>query len=71
MRKKTLDLLYAYQAKVQIQYLEMPEKEIYQRNSRRDTSLRNEDIRRMLFKWEVPLPSEAHEVHYNSESAAL
>ena len=56
---------------MQIQYLEMPEKEIYQRNSRRDTSLRNEDIRRMLFKWEVPLPSEAHEVHYNSESAAL
>lgn len=71
MRKKTLDLLYAYQAKVQIQYLEMPEKEIYRRNGRRDTSLRNEDIRRMLFKWEVPLPSEAHQVHYHSESAAL
>ncbi len=71
MRKKTLDLLYAYQAKVQIQYLEMPEKEVYRRNTRRDTSLRNEDIRRMLFKWEVPLPSEAHQIHYHSESAEL
>jgi hypothetical protein len=49
----------------------VPEKEIYRRNSRRDTSLRNEDIRRMLFEWEVPLPSEAHQVHYHSESAAL
>lgn len=33
--------------------------EIYRRNSRRDTSLRKEDIRRILFKWEVTLPSEA------------
>ncbi len=71
MRKKTLDLLYAYQANVQIEYLEMPEKEIYRRNSSRDTSLRNDDIRRMLFKWEVPLPTEAHRVRYHSDLGAF
>jgi predicted kinase len=64
MRKKTLDLLYAYQAKVRLVYLERPEAELYRRNARRDTSLRNADLRRMLFKWEVPLPSEAHRVEY-------
>ncbi len=71
MRKKTLDLLYAYQANVQIEYLEMPEKEIYRRNAARDTSLRNDDIRRMLFKWEVPLPTEAHQVRYSCEQGVF
>ncbi|EPP9373520.1 AAA family ATPase [Pseudomonas aeruginosa] len=67
MRKKTLDLLYAYSAKAEIMYLEMPEKEIYRRNGKRDTTLSNEAIRRMLFKWEVPLPTEAHHVQYLNE----
>ncbi|PAU63904.1 metal-dependent phosphohydrolase [Pseudomonas sp. PIC25] len=71
MRKKTLDLLYAYQANTQIEYLEMPEKEIYRRNTSRDTSLRNDDIRRMLFKWEVPLPTEAHQVRYHYDRSAF
>ncbi len=65
MRKKTLDLLFAYHAKVRLVYLEQPEREIYRRNGRRDTSLRNADIERMLFKWEVPLPTEAHAVAYH------
>ncbi len=37
---------------------------IFQCNSRRDTSLSNQAIERMLFKWEVPLPTEAHRVLY-------
>jgi predicted kinase len=64
MRKKTLDLLYAYEAQVDIVYLEQPPQVIFQRNSRRDTSLPNKAIERMLFKWEVPLPTEAHRVLY-------
>jgi predicted kinase len=64
MRSRTLDLLYGYGAQVEIVYLERPEEEIMRRNQRRDTSLRNDDIRRMLFKWEVPLPTEAHRVRY-------
>ena len=50
MRKKTLDLLYAYDARVQLVYLEASEAEIRRRNTRRDSSLRNQDIARMLFR---------------------
>lgn len=64
MRKKTLDLLYAYDAEVDLVYLEQAPALIFQRNTRRDTSLPNKSIERMLFKWEVPLPTEAHSVHY-------
>ena len=64
MRKKTLDLLFAYDAQVEIVYLEQPPAVIFKRNTRRDTSLPNKSIERMLFKWEVPLPTEAHAVDY-------
>lgn len=64
MRKKTLDLLYAYGASVTVCYLEQPEREIYRRNTQRDTSLRNKDLERMLYKWEVPTPIEACRVDY-------
>jgi predicted kinase len=64
MRKKTLDLLFAYDAEVEMVYLEQPPQVIFKRNTQRDTSLPNKSIERMLFKWEVPLPTEAHEVRY-------
>jgi len=67
MRKKTLDLLYAYDAEVELVYLEQPPQVIFKRNTRRDTSLPNKAIERMLFKWEVPLPTEAHAVAYPLE----
>ena len=66
MRKKTLDLLYAYDAQVELVYLEAPPKVIFKRNTQRDTSLPNKAIERMLFKWEVPLPTEAHAVRYEA-----
>ena len=64
MRGKTLDLLYAYGAAVRLVYLEAPEAEVLRRNARRDTTLRNKDLVRMLHRWEVPLPWEAQEVAY-------
>ena len=64
MRKKTLDLLYAYDAQVELVYIEQPEALILSRNHQRDTSLSNAGIMKMLFKWEVPLPTEAHVVRY-------
>lgn len=64
VREKALSLLYAYHAKVRIVYLEQPEKELYKRNSKRDTSLSNMKIQGMLAKWEVPLPTEAEQVDY-------
>lgn len=68
MRQKTLDLLFDYGAGVEVVYLEAPEATLYARNHRRDTSLPNAAIERMLFRWEVVLPTEAHEVKYLVES---
>lgn len=68
MRSKTLDLLHSYHADVRIIYLEQPEGLIYARNTKRDTSLRNKDIAKMLFRWEVPVPSEAATVEYIVEA---
>lgn len=67
MRDKTLDLLYNYDAKVKLVYLEAPEDEIKKRNNLRDSTLPNSKIDEMLFKWEVPTKLEAHEVIYEPE----
>lgn len=64
MRTKALDLLYAYHAKVRIVYLEQPERELLIRNNKRDTTLTNKKIQSMLYKWELPLPTEAQRVDY-------
>lgn len=68
MRDKTLDLLHRYNADVNLVYLEQPEHILLARNQRRDTSLTNKDLTRMLFKWEVPLPTEAAKVSYLVET---
>ncbi len=68
MRKKTLDLLYAYNADVTIIYLESPESIIKSRNSKRDTTLSNARIDTMLLRWEVPTLIEAHHVEYLTEA---
>ena len=64
MRAKTLDLLFAYDAQTELVYLESSRKTIFSRNNKRDTSLKSASIEKMLFKWEVPLPTEAHSVKY-------
>lgn len=64
MRDKTLDLLFAYQAEVELVYLERPRVELLRRNSKRNTSLTNKTLEAMLLKWELPTPAEAHATHY-------
>lgn len=64
MRDKTLNLLFAYNAEVELVYLEKPRSELLQRNSRRDTSLTNKALEAMTLKWELPTPVEAHAVRY-------
>lgn len=64
MRRKSLDLCLAYGATVEIVHLEAPRQTLLQRNTRRDTSLRNADLLRMLHKWEAPLPTEAHALSF-------
>lgn len=68
MRNKTLDLLYAYDADVRLVYIEVPSETLFKRNARRDTTLKQKDLERMLHRWEVPLPWEAHEVRYEVAS---
>jgi predicted kinase len=64
MRKKTLDLVHNYGARARVVYLEAAPDVVFERNRRRDTSLTNQAIERMLFKWEVPTPAEAEMVEY-------
>jgi predicted kinase len=70
MRKKTLDLLFDYHAEVKIVYLERPRAELLRRNTRRDTSLSNKTLEGMLHRWDLPLPTEAHQVVYPSQQEA-
>ena len=62
MRQKTLNLLYQYGAEVTIVYLEVPEHEIKRRNTSRNTTLPNEKIDEMLFRWDVPTAIESHHI---------
>ncbi|HEX5737405.1 MAG TPA: hypothetical protein VFY22_02745 [Hydrogenophaga sp.] len=48
MRSKTLELLYAYDAQVQIVHLEQPMPELLQRNQQRDPTFRNAKLLKML-----------------------
>lgn len=64
LRSKTLSLLFDYHAEVEIQYLEQPQEVLFNRNTKRDTTLTNKAIEEMLLRWEVPLPTEAHRVEY-------
>jgi predicted kinase len=66
MRGKTLDLLLAYDAQVRLVYLEVPCDTLFRRNAARDTTLRQKDLERMLHRWEVPQPWEAHDVRYET-----
>jgi predicted kinase len=64
MRDKSLDLLYAYGAEVELLYLERPRAELLFRNARRDTSLTNRALAGMVPKWALPLPTEANSIVY-------
>ncbi len=46
--------------------LEVPSTVLFQRNGKRDTTLTQKDLERMLHRWELPLPWEAHEVRYEA-----
>lgn len=64
MLEKSLSLLFAYNAQVEIVYLEQPLETLLARNTRRDTTLSNKALMSLIPKWEVPLPTQAHCVRY-------
>jgi len=68
MRERTLSLLFAYGAEVEVVHLETPRDALLRRNAKRDTTLTNAKLQQMLMKWEVPLPTEAHRVIYEAET---
>ncbi len=68
MRTKTLDLLWAYHAQIELVYVEAPHAELMRRNRERDTTLSNAGIERMLHRWELPAPTEAHETVYEVQT---
>lgn len=65
LRDKTLDLLYSYNAEVNIVYLEENKSTIFSRNNQRDTTLSNEHILKMLNRWDIPKSLEGHSVSYH------
>jgi predicted kinase len=64
MRSKTLDLLHAYHARTTVVYLEQSETTLLSRNHKRDSTLSNSALTQLLYRWDVVLPTEAHEVRY-------
>ena len=60
MRSKSLDLCFAYGARVELVHLEASRATLLARNRARDTTLSNAALLGMLQRWEVPLPTEAH-----------
>lgn len=71
MRTKTLDLLFAYDAEVELVHLEAPREVLLARNAKRDSTLTNRRLLQMLGRWEVPLPTEAHAVQYQAGNTCL
>jgi predicted kinase len=70
MRKRWLDLFYAYNARVEITYLEAPLAETLERNAGRERQVPESVIRRLMERAEPPTVAEAHVVRV-IDSAAL
>lgn len=64
LRAKTLDLLYRYHAQVEVVYLETTARDLFARNQARDSTLSNKKLESMLLGWDIPSPSDAHQVIY-------
>ncbi len=71
LREKCLGLLAAYDARVEIVYLETDEAEMRRRNRARPdrTRVPDEAIDRMLLRWEPPLATECHRIDYVIDGA--
>jgi predicted kinase len=67
MLEKTLGLLHAYDAEVELVHLEAPRAELLRRNARRDTTLTGERLEEMLLRWEVPTPEVVHRATYRPQ----
>lgn len=62
VRRKVLNLLGDYGARIRIVYVEAPASRLWHQNRSREASVPEEAIRGMLRKWQVPDITEAHSV---------
>jgi predicted kinase len=66
IRKQCIDLFAAYNARIRIVYLDVPEERLFKQNSERENPVPAQVIRRLLDRWEVPDLTEAHRVDWIS-----
>jgi putative nucleotidyltransferase with HDIG domain len=64
LRTTVVNLLLGYGARVRIVYIEVPEVALRAQNRARPAAVPDAVIDRLLERWEVPEPGEAHEVRY-------
>ena len=73
-RRQCLDLFHDYRARIRIVYVEASRDLLRQQNRAREDAVPETVIERLLDRWEVPDPFEAHRVDYvvqSSDSSAL
>lgn len=63
-RGSLIELFAGYGAHVRIVYLEVPEQTLFAQNRRREAIVPQRVLERMIDRWEVPTPTEAHEVEW-------
>ena len=64
MRERPIDLFAAYNARVRIVYVEVPEPVLRRQNRSRSQPVPDGVIDRLLSRWEVPDLTEAHRVDW-------
>jgi predicted kinase len=64
LRSQIIQLMADYHARVRLIYVEAPAASLYAQNRSRERVVPPAVIERLLGKWDVPDPSEAHEVIY-------
>lgn len=68
LREQCIDLFAAYKARVRIVYIEAPEARLRRQNRDRPAPVPEAVIERLLARWEVPDPTEAHRVDWSVQS---
>ncbi|HZS43588.1 MAG TPA: AAA family ATPase [Blastocatellia bacterium] len=68
IRQQCIDLFAAYNARVRIVYVDVPEETLFRQNRERNNPVPADVIRRLLDRWEVPDLTEAHKVEWISRT---
>ena len=64
LRMQVIDLLAAYNARIQIVYVEASRETLFARNRARQAAVPEQAIQKMMDRWEVPDLTESHQVEW-------